>query len=137
MKEVGLGSGVLVDVGIPNPESTVVAELWISGEAEKASLVVRPRRWIAEARKRRNPCAERANFPPEIEKDGKISRAVRSEALPEEQPGLCTNEEGIVDDVDVRDEVDFLHHRPQFDIDVGGDRLGPSWRRTCQCDEGQ
>ena len=62
LKEIGLNSGVLVDVRVPNPEYAVLGEPRMSGEAEEASLVVRPRDRIAETGKTGNPRAERANF---------------------------------------------------------------------------
>ncbi len=104
---------MLVDVRIPDPEPAVLTERRIGGEAEKPSLIVRSRCWIAEARESRNPGAEGAHLRTEIQEDRRVGCTLCREALSQNQPGLRAYEDGIADDVDVRDQVDLFHDRPQ------------------------
>src|SRR6266850_6340482 len=94
LEEVGRRSAVLADVGIPNPEPTVLAvEGRVRCEAKETSLVVGPWRRIAQTGKAGNPASERTYFIPQIEEDGKIGRAARSQALAEKPAGLSANED--------------------------------------------
>src|SRR5262249_47667072 len=121
LKESGRIRTAFIDIGIPDPEPTVLFKLGIGSEPKKPAFVIGLGVGVAKARETGHVASQPADLGSKIEKH--LRRIIGEQALAVKLTRLRANVEIVADDVDVCDQIDVFDNWLQLDIDVGGNPL--------------